>query len=152
MLGRLPLKRYKKAAVGGTFSVIHEGHKRLLERAFGVAEHVVIGLTTDKYARAIKPYDVPPFEERRENLKKYLVAAGHTDWTIVELSDPYGPAATDPTIEAIVVSEETLPTAREINDLRITRGLKPLAIEVVKLVRDKEGRKVASRDVVGGRD
>lgn len=132
--------------------MIHEGHKRLLERAFEVAEHVVIGLTTDEYARAIKPYDVPPFLERQENLRKYLAAAGHTNWTVVELSDPYGPAATDPTIEAIVVSEETLPTARKINDFRIARGLKPLAIEVVKLVRDVKGRKVSSRDVVGRRE
>ena len=132
--------------------MIHEGHKRLLERAFEVAEYVVIGLTTDEYARAMKPYDVPPFEKRRENLKKYLIAAGHTNWMVVKLSDPYGPAATDPTIEAIVVSEETLPTARKINDLRIAKGLKPLTIEVVRIVRDKEGRKISSRDVMGGRD
>lgn len=141
-------KKYRKAAVGGTFSVIHEGHKRLLEKAFEVAERVVIGLSTDEYARSIKPYDVPPFERRRENLERYLATAGHANWTVVELSDPYGPAATDPTIEAVVVSEETLPVAREINERRAARGLEPLAVEVVELVRDGKGRKISSRDLL----
>ena len=34
-----------------------------------------------------------------------------------ELSDPFGPTITDPSIQAIVVSSETLPGARKINRL-----------------------------------
>jgi len=62
----------------------------------------------------------------------------------VILEDPYGPTITDGDISAIVVSEETLPRALEINRIRRSHGLKPLDIVVVALMKDDDGRPLSS--------
>ena len=38
------------SAVAGTFNILHEGHKALLDRAFEVADQVRIGITSDRMA------------------------------------------------------------------------------------------------------
>ena len=39
-----------KAAVAGTFDILHDGHKALLSRAFEVGDTVVVGITSDRMA------------------------------------------------------------------------------------------------------
>ena len=58
--------------VGGTFDPLHDGHKRLLDRSFSIAGpggHVVIGLTTDTFARK-KNHPIRPFQVRKEELEQ----------------------------------------------------------------------------------
>ena len=45
------MSKYKRAAVGGTFDILHIGHKHLLETSFQISEEVVIGVTSDKIGR-----------------------------------------------------------------------------------------------------
>ncbi len=38
------------AAAAGTFNILHEGHKALLDRAFEIGDEAFIGITSDAMA------------------------------------------------------------------------------------------------------
>ncbi|MEM1530851.1 MAG: phosphopantetheine adenylyltransferase [Candidatus Bathyarchaeia archaeon] len=128
--------KFKIVAVGGTFDELHKGHKTLLKTAFIYGENVWIGLCTDEFARKLrKNHEIASYEERINELKRFLNDLGVSSRAkIIPLSDPYGPAATSTEIEAIVVSRETEPRARELNALRVRNGLKPLEIISIDMV------------------
>ena len=128
--------KFKIAAVGGTFDELHRGHKALLTIAFKYGENVWIGLCTDEFARKLrKNHGIASYEERSRELVEFLEEIGVSSRArIIPLSDPYGPAATSGEIEAIIVSRETEPRARELNVLREKNGLKPLEIIVIDMI------------------
>jgi pantetheine-phosphate adenylyltransferase len=136
--------KFKRVAVGGSFDVLHIGHEALLDEAFKVGEFVLIGLASNEMLEK----DVAPFEERKKALEGFLENRGPYD--IARLTDPSGPAATDETIEAIVVSEETEPGALEINEIRKKNGLKALEIISIPLVLAEDGKPLSSRRIKRG--
>ena len=145
-------KTFSLVAVGGTFDMLHEGHKALLRKAFEVGRRVVIGLTTDELVAQLgKAHDVAPYEERLWELLHFLIEERVLHRTqIVALNDPHGPAAWDEGLEAIVVSEETRGKAEEVNKLRMGRGLKPLDVVVVPLVLAEDGKPISTSRIRAG--
>jgi len=139
-------KFFRKVGLGGTFDTLHTGHVRLIAEAMRSAENIVIAVTSDEFARKTKPYNVKPLEERLTNLAllvKDLVRDEKVKFEI--LNDRYGSAASDPEMEAITVSIETLEPAFEINDKRFLSKLPPLHIIVIPIIRDGYGIKYSSR-------
>ncbi|MBS7619542.1 phosphopantetheine adenylyltransferase [Candidatus Bathyarchaeota archaeon] len=139
-------KRLKLVSVGGTFDVLHIGHKMLLKEAFEVSERVLIGVTSDEFARELhKPHIVDCYEKRLAELKKFLSEHNFLERAIiVPLNDPYGPTIENNDIEGIVVSEETEKRAEEINMLRVKHGYRPLLIFCMKMVLAEDGKPVSS--------
>ncbi|MEM2737720.1 MAG: phosphopantetheine adenylyltransferase [Candidatus Bathyarchaeia archaeon] len=133
---RLAAKKFRIVGVGGTFDELHKGHRTLLLRAFEVSEQVWIGLCTDEFvAKMNKPHIVAPYEERRMELENFLKAHGLMERAkIMPLNDAYGITLRKGCLEALVVSQETEPMAKKINEERVKRGLKPLHIIVVDMV------------------
>ena len=123
-------KKYKKVAVGGTFDKFHDGHKKLLSTAFEIGDHIEIGVTSNEFG-GLKG-DIDSCKERMQNLKSFF--SDKSNFHVVSLDDPYGTTIYDEDIEAIVVSEETEPTAVKINEIRVSKGMKPLDIVVVSFV------------------
>jgi len=125
----------KKVVVGGTFNKIHEGHIELLTTAFSIGEFVYIGLTSDKFANLFRTEKVIKYEERKKNLEDKILSLNlHKNFKILKINDMYGIATIEKNLDAIVVSEETLPRAQEINAIRFKKGLKRLIIVVVPLI------------------
>ncbi len=149
----MALKPFKVVVCGGTFSPLHKGHMLFFEVAFKLGEKVYIGLTSDEMAKE-KPLSdkIERFDERKRRLINYLKEKGFIEQAeIVEINDPYGPAATEEGIEAIVVTPETLKRALEINrERRVKRGLKELVIVVIPFVRDEKGRVISSTRIRKG--
>ena len=139
-------RKYSKVAVGGTFDKFHDGHKKLLLTAFEIGDRVEIGVTSDAFG-GLKG-DIDSCEERMRNLKLFF--ADKTDFTIVPLEDPYGTTIYEDDFEAIVVSEETEPTAVEINNIRVSKGMKPLDIIVVSFVLAYDGNPISSTRIRSG--
>ena len=139
-------RKYSKVAVGGTFDKFHDGHKKLLSTAFEIGDRVEIGVTSDAFG-GLKG-DIDSCEERMRNLKLFF--ADKTDFTIVPLEDPYGTTIYEDDFEAIVVSEETEPTAVEINIIRVSKGMKPLDIIVVSFVLAYDGTPISSTRIRSG--
>ena len=69
---------------------------------------------------------------------------------VIPLNDPYGTTIYDTDFEAIVVSEETEPTAVEINNIRVSKGMKPLDIVVVSFVLAYDGNPISSTRIRRG--
>lgn len=130
------MKRFRTIAVGGTFDEFHRGHRTLLMKAFEVGERVLIGLSSDDFARELmKPHKVASYEKRLNDLKRFLKKRRLLSRAeIVTLHDPFGVTLSKGCVEAIVVSRETEPTAHEINEKRRARGLQPLEIIVIEMV------------------
>ncbi len=130
------MREFRKVAVGGTFDELHRGHKVLLLKAFEIGERVLIGLCTDEFAKKLgKPHITAKFEERLKELKLFLSDLGESERAeIIPLNDPSGPSATDRCIGALVVSEETQPSAERINKKRKESERPPLKIVTINMV------------------
>ncbi len=130
------MNKFKKVAVGGTFDELHRGHKVLLTKAFEVGGCVLIGLSSDELVHKMsKPHVTASYAERLKGLEEFLRDLDMWDRTeVVALNDPYGSSITDADIEALVVSEETKPTAFKINERREKAGLLLLEIITVNMV------------------
>ncbi len=141
-----------KVMVGGTFDPLHDGHKRLLARSFDLATSdgtVILGLTTDEFASA-KNHPVRPYNDREKNVSLFIENQGYTTkWQIEPLSDRYG-SALDADFDAIVVSEETLPAATEINRLRHAAGLHKVDIHQITCVLAEDRRWISSTRIYRG--
>ena len=141
-----------KVMVGGTFDPLHDGHRRLLGRSFELAGkegQVVIGLTTDPFARK-KIHPTRPFDTRKKELIEFISDQNFTaHWVIEPLNDQYG-SALDANFDAIVVSEETLPVAMDINKLRRERGKKKVDIYQITCVLAEDGRWISSTRIWRG--
>ncbi len=62
----------KTVIIGGTFNKLHQGHKDYIHLAFDYADKVYILLTSDKYAKICKSYEVVPYEHRKKCLENYI--------------------------------------------------------------------------------
>jgi pantetheine-phosphate adenylyltransferase len=139
-------KNYSKVAVGGTFDKFHDGHKKLLSTAFEIGDTVEIGVTSDAFG-GLKG-DIDSCEDRMKNLKEFFL--DKSDFSVVPLEDAYGTTIYDDDFEAIVVSAETEPTAVKINEIRISKGMKPLDIVVVSFVLAYDGNPISSTRIRSG--
>ncbi|HUH78798.1 MAG TPA: phosphopantetheine adenylyltransferase [Methanoregula sp.] len=141
-----------KVMVGGTFDPLHDGHKALLSRSFELAGRdgrVVIGLTTDTFASR-KTHPIRPFDERRQDLEGFIKGKKFAaSWIVEPLNDRFG-SATDADFDAIIVSEETLPVAVEINTLRKEHGKKKVDIHQISCVLAEDGRWISSTRIYRG--
>jgi pantetheine-phosphate adenylyltransferase len=141
-----------KVMVGGTFDPLHDGHKRLLDRSFAIAGpggQVVIGLTTDSFASK-KIHPIRPFIVRKEVLQHYIAdSCFQASCRIEPLNDRFG-SALNTDFDAIVVSEETLPVAVEINNLRKEKKLKKVDIHQISCVLAEDGRWISSTRIYRG--
>ncbi len=139
-------KKYDKVAVGGTFDKFHDGHKKLLSTAFEIGNQIEIGVTSDAFG-GLKG-DIDSCKVRMANLKSFF--SDKSNFAVVPLEDPYGTTIYDGEIEAIVVSEETEPTAVEINEIRVSKGMPPLDIVVVSFVLAYDGTPISSTRIRRG--
>ncbi|MCI4409593.1 MAG: pantetheine-phosphate adenylyltransferase [Thermofilum sp.] len=141
----LPQKECKIGLVGGTFSLLHRGHRHLLRYAASKSEKLIVGVTSDEYIRKNqKNHPVEPYELRALSVILFLM---HVDPSlnilVVPIDDEYGPALTEVEADCIFVSEETFSGAVKVNLARKERGLKPLKVYSVELI-GQEGEKLSS--------
>src|SRR5438094_9502212 len=139
-----------RVVLGGTFDILHQGHQALLRAAFeGRPEQVLIGLTTDRFARESRTR-VNPYAVRERNLKRLLAARKWRPVRIEPIDDAYGPADDLPDLDVIVVSAERYPVAVALNEARAAKGLRPLEIRAVPMVLAQDGLPIASRRIRAG--
>ncbi|MGC8646285.1 MAG: pantetheine-phosphate adenylyltransferase [Thermoplasmata archaeon] len=137
-----------RVAIGGTFQIIHDGHKRLIDRAFEAGDHILIGLTSDEFARSIRKYDVKKYEIRKMNLENYI-SRFKKSYEIRKIEDHYGPTVEED-FDLIVVSHETKQYAYEINNIRISRKKKPLKIINIGRVLAEDFIPITSTRIING--
>ena len=143
--------RYRRVATGGTFDHLHRGHEALLSKSFEVGEEVLVGVTSDAFARREGKNPDQSYGERVSGLKRYF--ASHYPgrrYTIAKLEDYFGPGIASAEVEAIVVSRETASRVPLANRLRAEKGFPPLQIVVVDFVLGEDGRPISSTRIRHG--
>lgn len=135
--------------VAGTFSYLHTGHRELLNKALSTGIPLIIGLTSDNYAKKTKSYVPPPFDARKKALESYLKGKA-SDFTIVALNNVQGDSTNNPYYENIAVSRETLSSAININMKRVKTGLKPMNILVADSVIARDYMIISSSRIARG--
>jgi len=138
----------KTVAVGGTFNVLHIGHKALLEQAFELGDLILIGLTTDDLANRNRERRVRSYQERRKHLLRHIESGNFgKKFTIVPLTHPYG-LTLEKDLDFLVVSHETSRVADKINYIRSQKGKSKIKVVVVDTVMAEDGIPVSSTRVV----
>ena len=120
--------------LGGTFDNLHNGHKVLLSSAqLRCDKCVTIGVTDESMIKNKKLWElIQPLDVRIKELTKFVEDVDpFIDYKIVPISDPFGPAIVDQSLESIVVSHETLRGGEKINEIRLKNNMNPL--EVIKI-------------------
>ncbi len=127
----------KKVVVGGTFDLLHRGHREFLTKASSLGE-LKIGLTSDEMAKRTKGVEVEKYEEREKNLLELFPKA-----KIEKIDDPVGFALYED-FDFIVVSLETRSRAEKINSKRKDNGKNEMEIVEVDFVLATDGNPVSS--------
>ena len=146
---------YSTVAVGGTFDRVHAGHRLLLgATAMVTNKSVFVGITSDKLLQNKSHRDkLQSYDFRSKSAVSYMENVNpKIRVTPGPLTDPLEPplCATEENFNAIVVSEETISGAHEINRVRRGLGFPPLVIIVVGLLYShagNEGSKLSSSDL-----
>ena len=146
--------QFKVVAVGGTFDRLHAGHRLLLAATALVAtDRIFVGITSDKLLVSKKNKELLETYPIREAAAVEYMQRVNPNVLVTSgpLTDPKIPpiAATEAGFDAIVVSEETINGAEQINFVRKSLGYKPLVIVVVGLISGAtgEGGKLSSTDL-----
>ncbi|MDP7079843.1 MAG: phosphopantetheine adenylyltransferase [Candidatus Undinarchaeales archaeon] len=145
-------RRYARVAVGGTFDRFHRGHEAILRKAFDLGDRVLIGVTTDEMlGRKRAGHQLEGIEARRKAVERFLSSSGlDVRAEIIVLTDTAGPTATDPAIDALVVSPETEPVALGINEQRQSNGLSPMDIVTIEFVMADDSVRISSTRIREG--
>jgi len=122
-----------------------------LKIALSISEFIEIGLTS-QYLLKNKQYasKLEDYETRKANLITYISSIADLNRiNIVEIKnwtdmDKY---AQDPEYEGLVVSQETYENALKLNENREKKGIKPLILVVIPLIKDKDRNKISSTSI-----
>lgn len=138
-------------ATGGTFDEIHIGHLALLSKAFQVGDKVIIGVSSDEFARKRGKALNHSFKERVQHLESVIRQEfGSVRYEIAELRADFGPAVTSGDVGALVASEETQNKGEALNEMRFKRGLMPVKIISAALVKAEDGSPISSTRIRAG--
>lgn len=142
---------YKTVATGGTFDHIHRGHLALLTKSFEVGENVVIGVTSDAFARKEGKNPDQSYEERLSALESLIHEKfPGRRYIIAKLDDYFGPGIASPEVQAIVVTRETASRVSMANALREAKGYPPLDVVVVEYVLADDSKLISSTRIRNG--
>ncbi|MFC6823507.1 phosphopantetheine adenylyltransferase [Halopelagius fulvigenes] len=142
-----------RVAVAGTFGPLHDGHRTLLRAALELGdEGVVVALTSDELAGAERTRPVPPYDRRADVVRAEIADVDEwgRDVSVERLADEHGIATEDPSLDALIVSPETVPEVEAINDVRRERGMDPILAIVVPYVYADDGERISSTRIVRG--
>lgn len=139
------MPQYKIVALGGTFDIIHKGHIALLNKAFSISSHAIIGLTGDELALKKKKNLINNYSKRLESLTNLIENKfPNSSYTISKLENDFGPAAIEGKVDALVVSEETSNKGEILNTLRKKQNLPEVEVVIVPMVLAEDGRRIST--------
>ena len=138
-----------KVCIGGTFNILHSGHRALLDTAIqkaGSDGSLFIGVATRALLK--KKVVQHSFQHRAAALKDYLKQKSFLKQTRIEpITDRFGPTI-DEDFDAIIVSPETFQTAKEINLIREKKGKKPMQIIQINYVLADDNKPISSTRII----
>ena len=136
---------FNLVALGGTFDIIHAGHIALLEKGFSISKKVIIGLTSDQFAKRKGKTLVHDFQKRVSILESVIREKfPDSEFEIAKLENDFGPAVIEGYVEALVVSDETSSKGELLNKLRLEKNNSPVTIISVPMILAKDGKRIST--------
>ncbi len=147
------MKKYKLAAVGGTFDHFHRGHREFLRFALSLCDRLLVGLTTNEYIAQQKiGQECESYQIRKQALVDFLEGEKARKRVEIEpIESVFIPKIWEGLpIETIIVSKNTLSGAEAINKKRVKQGEKLLIIEIFDLIKDSDNQYISSSRIRNG--
>lgn len=142
--------------VGGTFDILHRGHKALLQFAAELVytepsdPQLIVGITADMWAQQRKSYKVAPVDTRIKAVRNFLAQYELPRITTMLVSDGQGPAASWANVRHLVVGQDLKEQAMSINGIRRARSLSELQVHVIQMVYAKDDREIHASRIHAG--
>jgi len=134
--------------MGGTFDHFHDGHKFLIKTALNLSKTVEIGLTSQELLKnKNSPSKLEDYGTRKNNLIAFINSfADINRVSIVEIRnwDDMAKYSQDPEYDGLIVSQETYSNAVKLSEQREVKGLGPLILIVIPLLKDKNNKRISS--------
>ena len=138
------MPEFDLVAMGGTFDIIHRGHITLLSKAFEISSKVIIGLTSDDFAKSKGKKIINSYEKRLENLENLIKSNFENSYQISKLENDFGPAVLEKGVQALVVSGETSNQGDVLNKIRAAKNLPPVKVITVPMVLAEDGDRIST--------
>ena len=136
---------FSLVATGGTFDIIHRGHLTLLSNSFKISDKVIIGLTSDEFARKRGKTLVNNYQTRLDNLTTIISKEfPSSSFDIRKLDNDFGPAVLTKEVKALVASQETSGQGKVLNQLRASKNLPPVKIITIPMFLAKDGVRIST--------
>lgn len=153
------MQKFKTVVCGGTFDHFHKGHEEFLRLALSYGQKIIIGLTSERYVQENKKDEgllliekIESYHERRKSLINFLKKEKVENRVeIVLINNFFGPTLEKKlSINAIVVSENSIKNATKINQERKKIGLSKLPIILKHLVKGNDKKIISSTRIRKG--
>lgn len=142
------MKQFKTVGLGGTFDRLHSGHKLFLDIAAHYGQSVHIGLITPDYLakkQKVLAEKIQNYQFRRKNTLNYLAKREVSSLiSNIDSIDMDKKLATDSSLEALIISQETINGAIDINKLRKKAKKTKLKLIIIPFVIREDGRTESS--------
>jgi len=145
--------KYKLLVCGGTFDLLHAGHKSFLKKVFESSDKVLLGITSNLYTQSFKNNpQIEDFEIRKQAVEHFLDSINVLERVrIVAIDNAYEPyLETSIDYQAIAVTPQTEKTAIDINIKRKENGVSQLDTLVVPMDLAGDGKAISSTRIRNG--
>lgn len=137
-------------ALGGTFDHFHAGHAHFIAEAASLGQPLIIGVTSTLLTTHKKHFNsLQSYEERAQSVASFCVSK-NIPYTIVELTDTFGPTISNPAISKLAFTSDTRRGADQINEERNRHKLPALQLHEVSLKYAVDGYPISSERIRGG--
>ncbi|MCL5435367.1 MAG: pantetheine-phosphate adenylyltransferase [Patescibacteria group bacterium] len=147
------MTKYKLVVCGGTFDLLHKGHKTFLKKVFDSSDKVFLGITSNLYTQSIKKSpQIEDFEIRKQAVEQFLDSINVSErvriTSIDNAYEPYLETSTD--YQVIAVTPQTRQTALDINLRRKQNDVSQLDILVIPMELAQDGKEISSTRIRNG--
>jgi pantetheine-phosphate adenylyltransferase len=106
---------------------------------------LLIGVVSDALAHSLGKTPEQHYNDRFMGVARHI-AKKHADehFRLFQLQEPYGPLASDPAVEAVVVTPDSFGRGMEANLVRAKAGLRAVHVVLVPLVLAEDGVRISS--------
>lgn len=147
------MTKFNFVVCGGTFDLLHAGHKAFIKDALKTGEKVLLGITDDSYVQNSKHnLGIEDFQTRKFAVERFLNSLGAADRVkVVGISNAYEPyLETSTDYQAIVVTEQTKQAALSINAKRKQNNIAELEIIISEMKKAQDGKEISSTRIRSG--
>ncbi len=147
------MAKYKLVVCGGTFDLLHVGHKAFLKKVFDISDRVLLGITSNLYTQSFKnSSQIEDFEVRKQAVEHFLDSIGvKTRVEVVSINNAYEPyLESSIRYRAIAVTPQTQHSALDINAKRKKNFVPELEIVIIPMELAQDGREISSTRIRSG--